>query len=335
MGNFNKIGKISPIKQEYVSEGGVSMAVSLSRAGLNRTPGTVQALTPFREKDGSYRTGLDDNAAYIRAMENEGRKDEADQERERVRGFLEHVKSISGIDDLGPRSEYYTKMYHEGFFRTQKVASPFTLRDGINTFDLSDPFQAITYFWLRVHPTIAPSYDAYITNTRSFRCPLPLEAKWYIEEEEVQTKIAYTKSIRINKAIAQLDNMLPTKRLKIAKLLGLPVSHMSSDDIVYVELDQFIKAETGGTKTQNLTMFESMLNVADENLEIKYIVAQAIEYRIYTIGKGGIIYRGKTQMANSEDELVAFLSNPMNQEELLAVKVELEQKEKTILKALG
>lgn len=332
MGNTSKIGRISSIKQEYTSENGVTLATSLSAKNYNRFPKTVAALTPFLERDNSRRTGLDENALYIRALESEGLVEEAAQERARVRGFLEHAMIVSGMsaEELGPRSDYYNKMYHEGFFRTAKAAAPYTLRDGENSFDMNDPVQCLTYYWLRVHPSIAPSYEAYTGNKHSLRCPRPLDCSFFVQDEEIETKIQYEKSTRINKAINQLDAMNPVRRLKIAKLLGLPVNFTSEDAVVYVELNNYIKDSASAAKSSNLTIYEGLIKMAEENVEIKYIVAEALDFGVYRVGKGGIIYKGAVEMAKSEEDLVNFLSNPGNQEELLAAKQEIDQKKAAI-----
>lgn len=333
MGNENKVGKISPIAQEYSSEGGASLASSLTRAKKNRFPNTVAALTPFKEKDGTYRTGLDPDASYIKAMEQRGQVEEAAQERARVQGYLEHAMLISGITDLGPKSDYYSKIYHDGFFRTNLVASAYTLRDGVNTFALNEPSMALTYYWLRVHPFIAPSHEAYLRNHTSFRCPQPINCSFFVEDEEVQVQLAYNKSTRINKAINQLDSMSPVRRLKVARLLGLPVTFVSTDAVVYTELDKYIKDTSSSAGTTNLTLFENLVNMEDENLEIKFLVREALDFGVYRVGQGGIIYKGSVEIAKSESETVSFLSSPNNQEEFLAVKHELEQKKSVVKQA--
>lgn len=328
MGNtLKKIGKISPVRQEFRAENGDSLASSLTKAGKNKFPGCSEVLPPYREKDGSYRTGLDENAFYIKALESSGKTLEAEQEKEIVRGYLKHAQTITGIEDLGPRSDYYSKMFHEDFRNTGRATRLLFLKDEKNLFDLNDPEQALIYFWARVHPQIAPSYEAHTNNLQSIRCPKPGQVKWFVEDEEVETKIAYSRAIQLNKAINKLTDMNPVKRMKVAKLLGLPVSYSTAEETVYTELDAFIKdTNTGGEKSANIQLFDKIADMAEASMEIQFLVRNAIELSVYRTGTGGIIYRGKTEMAKSEEDLVIFLSNPSNQEELLAIKAELAQK---------
>ena len=45
-----------------------TLSGSLISNGFLRAPGSALFLSPVREKDGSYRTGLDENAEYIKYL---------------------------------------------------------------------------------------------------------------------------------------------------------------------------------------------------------------------------------------------------------------------------
>lgn len=321
-------GKITPIKKEYVSASGPNIASSLTKEGLNRAPNTAVTLMPYKEKDGSYRTGLDPNAWYIKQL---ARTNEvaAEIERTRVTKFLEYAKSISGIDDLGPRSEYYKEMFNSELYGSGVVAEVAMLFDKKNLFDMQNPQHALTFFWLRVHPDIAPSYEAYLENRRSSRCPSPMNCSFFVEDEEVESKITYERNVTVDKALGILSTMSPSKQKKIAVLLGLPVSYDDKSEVVYNELSEYIKDSLKSNRqSANVRTFISLNELSEDVFGMRYFVKEALFYNIYRTGKGGVIYRGKQDIAQSEEELVKYLSDPDNQEEYLAAKTELDSKKR-------
>jgi hypothetical protein len=67
-------------------------------------------------------------------------------------------------------------------------------------------FQEIA-FWLRVHPTIASSHQAWE------RGDYPADTQFYVADEEVENKLYLRKTI--NKAISKFDAMTPEKKKKL------------------------------------------------------------------------------------------------------------------------
>src|SRR4029079_715097 len=82
-----------------------TLAGSLAENGYSRAPGCSILLCPHREQDGKFRTGLDEEALYIRKMPAE----EQAIEKARVKKLREELEYRSGIS-LGPRDDYYMKM---------------------------------------------------------------------------------------------------------------------------------------------------------------------------------------------------------------------------------
>lgn len=324
MDNLNSVGVISPIRKEFSDAGGPSMASSLSKQGMNMFPGTAIILTPFKERDGSYRTGLDPEAFYIKAMEKPF-PEEAEAEKKRVTAYRDRVAGMTGLE-LGSRSDYYTKMFDTNMYGTPNVAVHLKLFDQKNTFNLRDVQAALTYYWARVHPDIAPSYNTWKENKPSARCPYPSQCKFFVEEFEVENALTYNQKTAINKAIASLENMNDVRQKKIAVLLGLPVGFSSTKEVVYNELDNFIKATTSVGTTNNVDKFNQVVQLQDAVFETKFLVKEAISTGVYRVAKFGKIFNGQIELANSEEDVVNYLLDPKNQEELLNLKEQVRQK---------
>ena len=217
-------------------------------------------------------------------------------------------------------------MYQPDMTGSSLRANYVKLIDGPNTFNLSDPMSAITYAWLRVHPEVAPSYFSWERGQSSVRCPQISQCQFFVDDEEYETEIAYKDNIVINKAINGLDSMSPTRQLKIAKLLNLPVSYNSKPAVIYNAINKFIKEGTTkqGARLANVKAFNDIASMTDENIEIKFSVKEAIDFNIYRRGKAGRIYEGEVLVGDSESEVVEFFSNPKHQDDYLALKKKIQ-----------
>lgn len=315
------IGKISPLKREYNTFNGQlkTMSSSLAELGYTMIPGAARTLPPFKERNGSYRTGLDENALYIQSLP----ASEAEQERQRVKSMREHLEEVTGLD-LSPRSEYYTKMHSYDSAPPGSRAEYVKLYDQDNIFNLDDPQQAITFAWLRVHPEIAPSYEAWEKGRSNSRCPRISECKFFVNDTAYEAEVSYNKKIMINKAISTLDSMSTTRRYKVARLLNIPIPN-SDERVVYNALDDYLRGEGKGKEDSysKLKLFHEVVNMADENLEIRFKIKEALEYNIYRKTKGRI-YEASEKIADSEEELILYLSDIKNQDEYLSLLKKIE-----------
>ena len=154
---MGKIGKISTLKKEYNNSQLQTMQGGLATKGLTRIPGTGVFKYPYKELDGQYRTGLDANAGYIRRISDPL---EREMEVERVTALKSKLEIALGDVNLGPRSSFWNyglSTSTEDVLHVQAVK----LTDGDNYYDLGNPFQELAFSWLRVHPTIASSYQAW------------------------------------------------------------------------------------------------------------------------------------------------------------------------------
>jgi hypothetical protein len=295
------------------------MQGGLALKGLTRIPGTGVFKYPYKELDGQYRTGLDPNATYIRRISDPL---EREMEIERVTALRDKLQLALGGIDLGPRSKFWNYGLSTSTEDTLHV-QPVKLLDGDNIFDLTIPLQELAFSWLRVHPTIASSYQAWE------RGEYPAETQFFVADEEIENAVLFKKKQLINRAIVKFEAMTPEKKKKVARLLGLPVTDDTKEEAVYNLVDNTLKqTEFKNGKYQGLNPVEVFNRFADmkENLlHIKDVVKQAITHSIYRVKNSGKIYEGEFEVAKDEDELIKYLADEDNQEDLIT----LEQKLKT------
>jgi len=317
---MGKIGKISTIKKEYNNGQLQTMQGGLALRGFTRIPGTGVFKYPYKELDGQYRTGLDPNAAYIRRIQDPL---EREMEIERVTALKEKLESALGSIDLGPRSQFWNYGMSTSSQDTLHV-QPVKLMDGDNFFDLGIPLQEIAFSWLRVHPTIASSYQAWE------RGEFPADTQFYVADDQVENAVLFKKKQLINKAIVKFDSMTPEKKKKVARLLGLPVTDNTTEEAVYNQVDNLLKqTEFKNGKYQGLSPVEIFNRYADmkENLlHIKDLVKQAITHSVYRVKPSGKIYEGEFEVGKDEDDLIKTLADDDNQDMLLTLEGKLKTK---------
>ncbi len=317
---MGKTGKISTIKREYNSSQLQTMDSGLAQKGMTRIPGTGVFKYPYKELDGKYRTGLDPDAAYIRRIKDDT---ERELEVERVTALRAKLESEIGDIDLGPRSKFWNyglSLSPDDQTHVQAVK----LMDGDNYFDLSNAFQEIAFSWLRVHPTIASSHQAWE------RGEYPAETQFYVVDDEIENAVIFKKKQLINKAIVKFDSMTPEKKRKVARLLGLPVSEDSKEEVVYNLVDNVLKqTEFKNGKYSGLNpveVFNRFADMKESLLHIKDLVKQAVAHSIYRIKPNGKVYEGEFEIAKDEEDLIKFLADDDNQDELLVLEGKLKTK---------
>ncbi len=317
---MGKIGKISTIKKEYNNSQLQTMQGGLALRGFTRIPGTGVFKYPYKELDGKYRTGLDPDAAYIKRIQDPL---EREMEVERVTALKERLERDLGDIDLGPRSVFWNYGLSTSNQDTLHV-QPVKLLDGDNFFDLGIPFQELAFAWLRVHPTIASSYQAWE------RGEFPADVQFYVADDEIENAVLFKKKQLINKAIVKFDSMTPEKKKKVARLLGLPVTDNTTEEAVYNQVDNLLKQTEFKTgKYQGLSPVEVFNRYADmkENLlHIKDLVKQALTHSVYRVRPSGKIYEGEFEVAKDEDDLIKTLADDDNQDMLLTLEGKLKTK---------
>jgi hypothetical protein len=317
---MGKTGKISTIKREYNNSQLQTMDSGLSQKGFTRIPGTGVFKYPYKELDGKYRTGLDPDATYIKRIQD---PTERELEIERVTALKTRLENEIGDIDLGPRSKFWNyglSLSPDDQTHVQAVK----LLDGDNYFDLSNAFQEIAFSWLRVHPTIASSYQAWE------RGEYPADTQFYVVDDEIENAVIFKKKQLINKAIVKFDSMTPEKKRKVARLLGLPVSEDSKEEVVYNLVDNVLKqTEFKNGKYSGLSpveVFNRFADMKESLLHIKDLVKQAVAHSVYRIKPNGKVYEGEYEIAKDEEDLIKFLADDDNQDELLTLEGKLKTK---------
>jgi hypothetical protein len=242
---------------------------------------------------------------------------------ERVTNLRARLESQLGDIDLGPRSKFWN--YGLSTSTTDEMhVQPVKLLDGDNYFDFTNTLQELAFSWLRVHPTIASSYQAWE------RGEFPADTQFYVVDDEIENAVVYKKKQLINKAIIKFDSMTPERKKKVARLLGLPVVDDTKEEVVYNLVDNMLKqTEFKDGKYAGLNPVEVFNRFADmkENLlHIKDLVKQALAHSIYRMKANGRIYMGELEVAIDEEELVKFLANDDNQDELIVLEQKLKGK---------
>lgn len=305
---MGKIGKVTSIKKEYTNTS--TLEGSLASHGYSRFPSTSLKIEVYKEPNGDYRTGLNENASYLSKLDSDSRK----IEQARIKELRETLELASGLE-LGPRAEYYKDRHND---RRDFKAELVRLKDGDNVYNLEDTWQAITYAWLRVHPMIAPSYTAYEKGE------FPASTQFYINDDNVEEELKYKKKTLINKAVVTLDSLSLERRRKVGRLLGLPVTDSSKEMFVYNILDTFIKQNeirTGEYKGSNpVDLFNKFSTMDDKLISVRDLVNEAVKHSIYRITKGGRVSEAGQEIAQSKEDLVSDLMLDKNQEELIALE---------------
>lgn len=311
-------GKISPIKKEY-SQNFLTIDSSLAKHGFVRAPGTGRLFLPYRERTGLYRTGLDENAQYLQRLKDLS-PEQYEAEVKRIREDKARLEAKLGCKDcLSPSSKFYDVSSNENI-----KAYPVKLGSTDKYFDFSDVMEEITWNWMKVYPMIAPSLEAYMRGDASSEC------QYYVCDDQAETKLAYNKKKEINSAIAAFEKMEPSKKKRVARLMGLGVNDDTPEEEVYNIMDSTLKemefksGKFQGTST--VRMFNEIANLTDSRLKVKDIIEQALTKNIYRERANGRIYEGEMEIARNKEELITSLLEDEHQEDLIILEKKLKGK---------
>jgi len=293
---MGKIGKISPIRKKYPA-GEKSLEATLANTyGKNRLPGTGITKMPYKQGDGSYRTGLENMP----------------EEKERLEKAL-RIK-------LDPFSDYYNYR-SEAMFKV----TPVKLRDEDNIFNLDDPESAVTYYWLSAHPTIASSWQDWESGKFSS------DTQFYVNNEDLEIEIQYKRDIEEAKAITTLGVLSVEKQRKVARLLGFPVSDDTKPEHIYPRLYEFIKQgfiKTGPYKnSHSVATFNRIAEMKDNLLHVTDLVEKAIRFNIFRISAGGRLMKGEQEIAKDKETYIELLSSSKGQDDLILLEKDLKIKD--------
>lgn len=312
-----KSGKLSPIKKQY-SDAINTMESSLAKNSLYRHPGTARIFSPSKQ-GAKYKTGLDKNSLYMQNLQ----KNSPEKYKEEIKWIefaTEKLQEFFGKDvDLSPMSDVWNPYSDkEGIH-----ASPIKAGNEDIFFDFNDPNHLLNYCWLRVENTIASSLEAY--NRGEFP-----DAQYYIADDEAENKQAYARKKVVNKAIVDFEALSPTKKRRVARLMGLPVTDDTSEEVVYNLMDTALKQsefKDGVHKgLSTINVFNDLVSLADGRLEVTDLVNQALQFNIYRSGVGGKIIEGGRTIAQTKEELIDLLMDEANQMDKLALEKRVKSK---------
>jgi hypothetical protein len=124
--------------------------------------------------------------------------------------------------------------------------------------------------------------------------------------------------------------MSPEKKKKVARLLGLPVTDETKEEVVYNQVDSMLKqseVKSGSFKGLNpVEVFNRFADMKENLLHIKDLIKQAIQHSIYRVKPSGKIYEGEYEVAMDEEELLKYLVDEDHQEDLIVLEKKLKTK---------
>jgi hypothetical protein len=294
-------------------------AASLKKNALSRLPGTYVRQGPYREADGRYRTGLDENAQYIRELSQE----EQEIEKKRVKELREKLEYITTLD-LGPTSPYYSKPFDDDITHSSQVK----FGDKDILFDTEEPgdnldagvYGMITLAWVMVHPLVARSLADYKAGKAH------ANAGWYISDPEGETAEEYAKEMAVNKAKETLNKLNAPQLRRMARLLELPINEDSTQEHTYLLLSKELQKSSisfGAFKGRKpVDVFNELAALTEETLRLKDLVRQSIRLSIYRKQGLAVMNRqGTEKIADSENDLVAQLAASAEEAAALEKKV--------------
>jgi hypothetical protein len=279
---------------------------SLYQNGYNFIPGTARKFYPRVDSRGVIRTGLDETSQKLKSILDLKVRE---QETQRVKQLKEYYEALLD-ESLDPTSTFYDEIKENGI----------GLEDGDNIFNLDNPRDAVNFYWLMETEMIAENLDAIETGTVDTSL-----VKFYVFDGTVESKVTFDRKKKINSAIASLDKMTASKRKKIQKLIGLGLSADSSEEEIYISLDEYLRTPASSLGMDPIENFSRITAYSDDLLDVKALVKDLLDTNIVRI-KGSIIYEGDNVWAKSLEEFELFLADPKNTVEYNAFKDKLKNK---------
>ena len=316
------IARIKPLPVRH-KPGERSLQNAYAEKGWMRHPGTWVGLPPLRLPSGKYATGLDENSEEIARLKRIN-PEEGERVYKETKERRERLEAATGLD-LGPKSEYYSGVYGPKY-NTDEVASKIKLMDRDNTFNLSDPFEEVKYWWVIQYKDLIASS---LLDWEQNNCKPTVQ--FYIENEAAEAEAVYKKNMTVVDAVRKLTSMNLDTRKKVAKLCGLQYSDNDNELVIYNKLYEFINE--GSIKTakfkgqDSVGVFTRIAEMSSTVMNAKYLVEQALELRIYN-KRNGVVYEGENMIAGTEKDLITQLTTGNKQAEYLALEIKVNDKKR-------
>lgn len=258
-----------------------------------------------------YLTGLDVNATSLNNLEEDTKKQKVME----IESVLKYLSVIYGEETLkSDNDSFWADLFLE-------IKSP------ILELDLEDVNDLLKYYAIQGggYTEVAPSYDVAKNSNKIY--------KFYLHEEnevaELKTEI---KRLR-NRAKSILEDLFvedPEKLFKMSKIL-LPIekglTRNVSKNTIYSELDIYIDGEY--TKNEIKQAPKRFIELSEKDrgsLNIQAIVKEALYQRYIVKNSESTYWNPQTQspFGRNENEIIAYLNNPLNGDELTIIKDRVE-----------
>lgn len=259
-----------------------------------------------------YQTGLDVNADYLNLLP----EDVREAKKIEIQSTIEYLEGIFGEGMLDSKNEEFWK---EQFIE---------LKRPVVDLDLTESKDLLTYYSIMGggYSEIAPSFDVAKNSSRTY--------KFYLhQDQEVSDNKAENLRLR-NGAIAKLDEIDredPAKLFKLAKIL-LPITksftHKTPSSQFYADLNDYILGvySKNDPKIGPRRFFEAV-ELDRATLNTKAIIKEALhqQYVVRNEDRNYCNSHTLTPYGKSENEILAFLLNPINADEYNTLSVRVNK----------
>lgn len=302
---------IRPYRRKPLFEN--SLEGSLYRNGLQSIPSAMKKFYPRVDARNQIRTGLDEKALKIQAIQN--KKDRAAEE-DRIKQLRLMYEAQLG-EDLTPASPFWDTI--KGNSDDPSQTGGYSLEDRDNIFDLNVPIQAVNYYWIMETGQIAKNVDDIESGK------VDSSVIFYVHDDATESSAKFERKKKINNSRAILEKMSEVTRKKVAKIIGLPISETASAQKIYNLLDEYLDTPRHQLNQDPVEVFIRVAEMGNELLNIKALVIDLLRHNIVR-QKGTLIREGETTWAKNVEEFEYFLADPKNSEALQGFMEKLESK---------
>lgn len=275
--------------------------LGLEKENRSKFPNCYDLIQPPQGRDGRWITGLDEFARSILAI-----KDPAERKavQDKVRAEREELEQLTNLDLSGKSS------FWDEFFVELNPKKPF---------DLTIPMDRIKLHVVLASQDVAPGLKD--TNKAEY-----FNSKYYVakKHEDVADKISKKKKkAEADSALLELLKT-PDQAILIGRYLGLALSKNTPQDNIFDAFSTSIEADD---QTGFIDKFMGALKKSNDELSIKLIFDDGIKFNVIRL-RDGYYQRGNITYGKSIADAITFLSDIKNQQELLSVQDEVENKKK-------
>lgn len=260
-----------------------------------------------------YLTGLDTSAETIKNIED---PDIRAQKIKEIEHTIEYLEEIFGKGVLDSTNESFWK---EHFIE---------IRRPVLELDLTDYKDLFIYYAIfgGGYSEIAPSFEFAKQANRVYKYYLHLDEE--VADSRVEIKKLRNKATRI---LEDLDNEDSEKMFKVAKLL-LPIekgfTRKTPKSQIYSDLNEYIDGSYTTNDTKGAPKrFAEIANIDRSDLNLRAIVKESLYQNFIVKNVDQVFWNPQTQVTygRNENEIIAFLSNPIHTDELSQISSRVDK----------